>query len=110
MTPLHKSYHFISSFHLHTHSLWNIKIAAFVNIFPPLHEMGTNLMLNYAAWGERRKGEIKLDEKIADKVGECGKLDDRIVKFQERQSFVNALKVLPLRSASASSESKSAKL
>ena len=70
---------------------------AFVQIFPPLHQIGTNIMLNYTGWGEKRKGEIMVDDKIPNKAEECKKLDERIAKFKERQSFTEALKARPSR-------------
>ena len=70
---------------------------AFVQIFPPLHQIGTNIMLNYTGWGEKRKEEIMVDEKIPNKVEECKKLDERIAKFKERQSFTDALRARPAR-------------
>ncbi len=40
-------------------------IIAFVSIFPPLHELGSNMLNNYQSWGERRKLEIMTDESPA---------------------------------------------
>lgn len=66
---------------------------AFVNIFPPLHEIGTNMQKNYTAWGERRKGEIMTEDKPGvDKGEECRKLDERLGKFATRMSFLDAFK------------------
>jgi len=70
---------------------------ACVQIFPPLHQIGTNIMLNYTGWGERRKKEIMVDDKVANKEEECKKLDDRIAKFKEKQSYTVALKARPVR-------------
>jgi len=79
-------------------------IIAFVNIFPPLHEIGSNMQKNYQSWGERRKKEITEEDKVGvDKVEECRKLDERLTKFANRMSFVNAFREAPkLRRASAS--------
>jgi len=68
-------------------------IIAFVNIFPPLHEIGTNMQKNYQAWGERRKTEIVAEDKPGvDKGEECRKLDERLGKFATRMSFLEAFK------------------
>jgi hypothetical protein len=69
---------------------------SFVTIFPPLHQIGTNMMLNYTAWGEKRKAEIATDDKV-DKTEECRKLDERIGKFKAKQSYVNELKTFSVR-------------
>lgn len=72
-------------------------IIAFVNIFPPLHEIGQNMLNNYIGWGEKRRGEIMADDKIADKAEECRKLDERLGKFREKLGFVQNLREMPLR-------------
>lgn len=70
---------------------------SFVTIFPPLHKIGTNMMLNYTEWGEKRKVEIGADIKITNKSEECRKLDERIGKFKAKQSYVNELKEFAVR-------------
>eukprot|EP01038_Epipyxis_sp_PR26KG_P015310 gene15310-20632_t len=72
-------------------------VIAFVNIFPPLHAIGTNMADNYASWGDLRKVDIRKDEKISDKTEECRKVDERIVKFREKLSFVNSLRERAVR-------------
>jgi hypothetical protein len=73
-------------------------INSIVNLFPPLNGIATQLATNYSAWGEKRKLELMDDPKCADKPGECAKLDDRINKFKEKQSFANAYASLNVRS------------
>lgn len=73
-------------------------INAIVNLFPPLHAIATQLSTNYSAWGEKRKLELIDDPKCADIPGECAKLDDRMKKFKEKQSFANAFVSLSIRS------------
>jgi hypothetical protein len=68
-----------------------------VNIFPPLHEIGHNMMTNFVSWGEKRREEIMKDDKISDKTEECRKLDERLNKFREKFAFVNNLQEMPLR-------------
>jgi hypothetical protein len=70
---------------------------AFVNIFPPLHEIGENMLINYQQWGNKRKEEIAGDVTISDKVGESKKVDDRLGKFKEKMNFLQNLKDMPLR-------------
>lgn len=72
-------------------------IIAFVNTFPPLHEIGQNMLNNFLSWGDKRREEIMRDDKIADKAEECRKLDERLNKFSEKLSFVQNLKEMPLR-------------
>jgi len=71
---------------------------AFVQIFPPLHQIVTNLDVNYRLWGERRKKNIDDDEKVKDKKDECSKIDERVAAFSEKQSFAEELALLPVRS------------
>ena len=52
---------------------------------------------NYCSWGERRKVDIAADEKIADKEGECRKLDERLAKFSDKCAFHEVLKAMPNR-------------
>eukprot|EP01034_Spumella_vulgaris_P043297 gene43297-53753_t len=73
-------------------------IIAFVQLFPTLHELGSNMRTNFQLWGDRRKGEILADEKITtDKSVEIRKLDERCAKFTARLSFLDALTALPRR-------------
>lgn len=55
------------------------------------------MLNNFLGWGEKRRGEILGDEKIADKAEETRKLDERLGKFKEKLSFVQNLKEMPLR-------------
>jgi cAMP-specific phosphodiesterase 4 len=74
-------------------------IIAFVQLFPPLHELGNNMLNNFQSWGERRKMEILDDEATPglDKPEECRKMDERLGKFNARMAFVNQLRELPRR-------------
>lgn len=84
-------------------SLWMIVLtlfcAAFVNIFPPLHEIGSNMDNNYSKWGEKRKHEIEFDATMDGprKAEELRKLDERIAKFADRLSFTQQYRGLPMR-------------
>jgi hypothetical protein len=62
-------------------------IIAFINIFQPLHELGTNMADNYCCWGNKRILEIKIDDSITNKDEEISKLEDRMNKFKGRLSF-----------------------
>jgi hypothetical protein len=55
------------------------------------------MLNNYIGWGEKRRGEIMADDKIADKAEECRKLDERLGKFREKLGFVQNLREMPLR-------------
>ena len=52
---------------------------------------------NVFQWGEWRKRDIMADEKIADKEGECKKVDERIGKFQDKCAFTTALAAKSVR-------------
>ena len=65
---------------------------AFIQIFPPLTEMGDNMLNNFCCWAEKRKEEISQDAAIADKATEIQKLDDRMGKFKEKMSFLAKVK------------------
>jgi len=67
-------------------------VIAFISIFPPHYEMGYNMADNYCCWGEKRKLEIKLDDKIANKDEECAKVVTRMEKFRQRFSMCDGLK------------------
>jgi hypothetical protein len=58
---------------------------------------------NFCSWGEKRRGEINADDKIADKVEECRKLDERLGKFRDKLSFANNLKESPMRKRKSNS-------
>jgi cAMP-specific phosphodiesterase 4 len=75
-------------------------ITTFVKIFPPLHDICSNMLNNHSSWAERRKIEVMGDDTIHNKHEECRKLDDRISKFRDSMSFVSALKELPVRRGS----------
>ena len=65
---------------------------AFVQIFPPLYEIGENVCNNFVNWAERRKEDINADAKIEDKAGERAKVDDKIKGFRERFAFTAELR------------------
>ena len=67
-------------------------VIAFISIFPPHYQMGYNMADNYCCWGEKRKLEIKLDDKIANKDEECAKVITRMEKFRQRFSMCDDLK------------------
>jgi hypothetical protein len=76
--------------------------AAFVNIFPPLHEIGSNMLNNFQSWGEKRKQDILNDTKTTvDKPEECRKVEERLGKFRDKLSFVTGFKELPTRRRSS---------
>jgi len=77
-------------------------IIAFISIFPPHYQMGFNMSDNYCSWAEKRKLEIKLDEKIANKEEECAKLAARMDKFKDRFAFCETLKGAQRRGSSSS--------
>ena len=65
-----------------------------VNLFPPLKEAGENMLGNYILWGEKRKEEIRVAEDgstAEKKEEEIKKLDDRIIKFKDKMSYLNTL-------------------
>jgi len=66
--------------------------AAFVQIFPPLFEVGENVCNNFVNWAERRKEDISSDAKIEDKAGERAKVDEKIKGFRERFAFTAELR------------------
>ncbi len=43
-------------------SLLPLHYTAFVSLFPPLHELGGNMLNNFQSWGERRKLEIMTED------------------------------------------------
>jgi len=69
-------------------------INSVVNLFPPLKEAGENMLTNYLQWGEKRKEEIRtIDTTIPPekKEEEVKKIDDRMMKFREKMSYLNGL-------------------
>lgn len=72
---------------------------AFVNIFPPLHEIGSNMLNNFKQWSDKRKMEIESDSSmdVTKKAEETRKLDDRIGKFTEKLAFTQQYKIMPVR-------------
>ena len=69
---------------------------AFVNIFPPLHEIGTNLGNNFNSWGQRRLKEITPTDG-SPRPEEATKLEERLQRFKDRMAFTKVLEALPLR-------------
>ncbi len=67
---------------------------AVVQIFPPLTDIGDNMLNNFLSWGNRRILEIPQDEKIApeNRAVEIGKLNDRLGKFKDKMSFLAKFK------------------
>ena len=63
-------------------------------MFPPLHEIGTNMCENMLSWGQKRKEDIRNDPKISDKDDEIKKLAERLDKFKEKMMFVNGLRTM----------------
>ena len=49
---------------------------------------------NVQCWGERRKGEIRIDESFstAEQEAEMKKVDERFEKFKDKMSFMEELK------------------
>lgn len=72
-------------------------LLAFVNVLPPLHGIGSNMLNNFQSWGEKRKLEIMNDDKPIDKSEECRKMDERLGKFRDKMGFLNALRDMPVR-------------
>jgi hypothetical protein len=68
--------------------------------------MGNNMMNNFAAWGEKRKGELRSSAPCTPNEEECKKLDVRITKFQEKMSFV---KEFQRKCTAAENENRSSK-
>lgn len=71
-----------------------------MKIFPPLHEICSNMLNNHSSWGERRKIEVMNDDSVPNKHDEYRKLDERMAKFRDSMTFVTALKDLPVRRGS----------
>jgi len=80
-------------------------IIAFINVFPPLTEIGDQMLVNFTSWGDRRRGELQLhsDSVTAAAEEEGRKLDERINKFKDKMGFQRPLKDLPRRRRQSSS-------
>lgn len=86
-------------------------ITTLIKIFPLLFDIGLTMTRNFRCWGERRKTELRasLIEGGAGPTAasgaveeDCRKLEDRIVKFEEKMSFVEEIKILYQSSGSPS--------
>lgn len=55
------------------------------------------MLNNHSSWGEQRKLDIINDDKIENRPEECRKVDERMGKFKDGMTFLNALKELPTR-------------
>lgn len=55
------------------------------------------MLNNHSSWGEQRKLDIINDDRIGDRPEECRKVDERMGKFKDGMTFLNALKELPTR-------------
>jgi hypothetical protein len=75
-------------------SLYPFLSLAMVRLFPPLYEMGMNLMDNYQSWGEKKKEEINNDSTLSNENQEIEvkKLQERINKFHDKFAFINKYK------------------
>lgn len=80
-------------------------IIAFINVFPPLTEIGDQMLVNFTSWGDRRRGELQLhsDSVSAAAEEEGRKLEERINKFKDKMGFQRPLKDLPRRRRQSSS-------
>ena len=67
-------------------------IIGFVQTFPSLYVIGENMADNYCCWGDKRKLEIKIDDKINNKAEEIEKLENRMNNFKGRLAFTNDLR------------------
>jgi len=74
-------------------------------VFPPLTEIGDQMLVNFTSWGDRRKGELQLNsESVTPAAEEEGrKLEERINKFKDKMGFQRPLKDLPRRRRQSSS-------
>ncbi|RYH32746.1 hypothetical protein EON65_00160 [archaeon] len=64
-----------------------------MNIFPPLHEIGSNMLTNFQSWGDKRKQELIIENKLED----VRKLEERVGKFGEKFASLQQYKTLPVR-------------
>lgn len=69
-------------------------ISAVINIFPPLHQIGENMLHNFLSWGDKRIQELKNDPNLTpeNKTVEVGKLEDRLKKFKDKMNFLETCK------------------
>lgn len=70
-----------------------------VELFPTLHQIGTNLVNNYEQWGEGRKAEIRADANMPPekKPEELSKVDSKIAQINEHFKFLPEYRALPVR-------------
>lgn len=63
-------------------------------MFPPLTEIGDNMLSNFLSWGQKRIAEIPKDDKVAadQKDVEIGKIQARLDKFKEKMNFLSSTK------------------
>ena len=63
-------------------------------VFPPLTEIGDNMLTNFLKWGQKRIEEIPNDDKIAidQKDIEIGKIQARLDKFKDKMGFLETTK------------------
>ena len=73
-------------------------ILAFVNIFYPLHPIGSYILHNFQGWAKRRREEILSDGNLVDKEEEIRKLEERVKKFKDKFDILEELKAKPVRS------------
>ncbi len=77
-----------------------------MNVFPPLYEIGENMLNNFISWGELKKLEIISPTSAVvtptAQAEECQKLDDRMAKFQDKLKVIAMYKDLPFMSRKSS--------
>ena len=56
-------------------------------VFPPLTEIGDNMLTNFLKWGQKRIEEIPNDDNI-----EIGKIQARLDKFKDKMVFLETTK------------------
>lgn len=69
-----------------------------VQLFPPLYEVGFNILNNFASWGDLRKENILDDVSISNKVEELQKVDERVEAFRQKMAYLGDLKAKVLGS------------
>ena len=64
-----------------------------MNVFPPLKEIGENLLSNYVSWGKLRIDEVRLtmEGSLEKKEDEIHKMEERIQKFKDKMTFLSHL-------------------
>ena len=69
-------------------------ISNFIKAFPALYDIGENITSNFTSWGEKRTREIQGDGSMdaATKAAEIAKIEGRIQKFKEKQSYTDELR------------------